>query len=244
MQWKKIIYENCETNYSISEEGTVRNDKTNRILSNSFQNGYYSIRLAVAPNVGKHFRINRLVAQAFVPNPENKQFVNHIDGDKTNNDLSNLEWSTPSENEIHAYRTGLKSTAKGEDSPLAKHTEQQIRIICECLVQKLPFKECAIRAGMEPTKASTDYISAIKEGRLWGHISCEYPIPTGRNDQVFSDDEIHHICKLVKDGLTNDKEILKIIRPNIIDLQYDRCVKAIYMIRNGYYYRRISCQYF
>lgn len=232
--------------YYISNKGRIWSTYHNRLLKpdlNEF--GYLMITLVrydMKPiRIGVH-RLEMLVFYHIIGYDD--LYVNHIDGDKTNNDLSNLEWSTPSENEIHAYRTGLKSTAKGEDSPLAKHTEQQIRIICECLVQKLPFKECAIRAGMEPTKASTDYISAIKEGRLWGHISCEYPIPNGRNDQVFSDDEIHHICKLVKDGLTNDKEILKIIRPNIIDLQYDRCVKAIYMIRNGYYYRRISCQYF
>lgn len=108
MEWKKIIYNNDELNYSISENGDVRNDKTNYILTNSLQNGYYSVRLSVKPNVGKHFRINRLVAQAFVPNPENKAFVNHIDGNKLNNNKENLEWVSPSENSVHAYNTGLR----------------------------------------------------------------------------------------------------------------------------------------
>lgn len=112
MQWKKIIYNEKELNYSVSESGQVRNDKTGRILSNSFQNGYYSIRLSIEPNVGKHFRINRLVAQAFIPNPENKQFVNHINGDKTNNHISNLEWVSPSENSAHAYEHGLRGPTK------------------------------------------------------------------------------------------------------------------------------------
>jgi hypothetical protein len=108
MKWKKIIFENKELNYSISDNGQVRNDKTGRILTNSLQNGYYSIRITIAPNKGKHFRINRLVAQAFIPNPENKQYVNHIDGDKTNNNVENLEWVTPTENALHAYKTGLR----------------------------------------------------------------------------------------------------------------------------------------
>lgn len=106
--WKKIKYEDQELNYSISDDGRVRNDKTMRILTPSFQNGYYSIRLAVKPNYGKHFRINRLVAEAFIPNPENKPYVNHINGKTNDNNVNNLEWVTPSENSLHAYALGLR----------------------------------------------------------------------------------------------------------------------------------------
>ena len=53
--------------------------------------------------------MHRLLMQTFVPNPQNKAHVNHIDGDKSNNDLANLEWATEKENEQHAVRTGLKT---------------------------------------------------------------------------------------------------------------------------------------
>ncbi len=64
--------------------------------------GYKVIRL-----FSKIYRAHRIIAETFIPNPENKPEVNHIDGNKSNNDISNLEWVTPSENNQHAYDTGL-----------------------------------------------------------------------------------------------------------------------------------------
>lgn len=104
--WKKIIYNNQETSYSISDTGEVRNDKTNKLLKLSMQQGYHHVTLYVNKKA-KRFRVHRLVAEAFVPNLENKPYVNHIDGCRFNNNVYNLEWVTPSENTQHAVKTGL-----------------------------------------------------------------------------------------------------------------------------------------
>lgn len=64
--------------------------------------------------------IHRLVSQLFHPNPENKEQVNHIDGNKTNNDVTNLEWNTPKENVQHAFRTGLAHAKQGVEANRAK----------------------------------------------------------------------------------------------------------------------------
>ena len=70
--------------------------------------GYYSVGIR-----RKTHMVHRLVAQAFIPNPENKPFVNHIDGNKLNNHVSNLEWCTVQENNLHARQTGLHKQAVG-----------------------------------------------------------------------------------------------------------------------------------
>lgn len=64
--------------------------------------------------------VHRLVAQTYIPNLDRKQQVNHIDGDKLNNRVSNLEWATASENEKHAYKTGLKT---------AHHKGRKVKIV-------------------------------------------------------------------------------------------------------------------
>lgn len=70
--------------------------------------GYFMVHL-YKENVGHHRTIHSIVAEVFIPNPENKPEVNHIDGDKLNNCIDNLEWVTSSENKYHAINTGLRT---------------------------------------------------------------------------------------------------------------------------------------
>ena len=74
--------------------------------------GYLNIRLS-KNNIRKTYSVHRLVAEAFISNLEAKGEVNHIDGNKQNNNINNLEWVTSSENQLHAYKNGLdKATTK------------------------------------------------------------------------------------------------------------------------------------
>ena len=71
------------------------------------KDGKYLCVTAFVSGKQKHFYVHRLVAEAFIPNPYNLPMVNHLDGNPSNNDVTNLEWCTAKENVQHAYRTGL-----------------------------------------------------------------------------------------------------------------------------------------
>ena len=86
--------------YDVSNAGRVRNAKTGLVLcQGKGSNGYLALHLGRAVQ----FRVHRLVAEAFLPNPEGKAHVNHRDGTRSNNAVSNLEWVTASENHKHAH---------------------------------------------------------------------------------------------------------------------------------------------
>lgn len=111
-KWKDI--NQWEGLYEVSTSGKVRNIKTGRILVGDTNScGYKRVGL-YNKSRRQRFFVHRLVAQAFIPNPNNKPQVNHIDGNKENNRVDNLEWVNQSENEIHAIKNNLKGVWNGE----------------------------------------------------------------------------------------------------------------------------------
>ena len=107
MKWK-ILKEN--ENYSINEKGEIKNNITKKILSPSINkdSGYYQIDLW-KNNKSRKYTLHRLVASNFIPNLENKPTVDHIDGNRLNNDISNLRWATYSEQNSRFNTFGVRS---------------------------------------------------------------------------------------------------------------------------------------
>lgn len=93
--------------YAVNERGEIYSLRKGRTLTpKANYDGYLRIQLWSA-NQCEYVSIHRLIAETFIPNPHNKPFVNHIDGNKKNNDVENLEWCTQKENIAHAWEKGL-----------------------------------------------------------------------------------------------------------------------------------------
>lgn len=126
-KWENLDW--CK-DYMVSSFGNIKSYKYGRetIRKHGKDRDGYSIVSLWKNNKGKTFKVHRLVAEAFIPNPFGKPEVNHINGDKSDNRVENLEWCTRSENELHAYKNSLKEAqAKGKygsNNPKAKPIKQ------------------------------------------------------------------------------------------------------------------------
>lgn len=100
-EWKEITNYN---NYEVSNLGKVRNKKTKRILKPACNGGYLSVKLRLNGST-KSFNVHKLVGLCFIENPENKPQINHFDKQRSNNNITNLEWCTAKENNIHKCLT-------------------------------------------------------------------------------------------------------------------------------------------
>ena len=149
--WKDI--EGYEGLYQVSNLGRVKRVKTDRILKGCKDKGGYLVIGLYKNNVMSTKTIHRLVAQAFIPNPENKPEVNHIDEDKANNKVNNLEWMTRKENNNHGTRNErISKTLSISISATNIKTGESIDFNSG--------KECARKLGLNPS-----HITAVLKGK-------------------------------------------------------------------------------
>lgn len=163
-EWKKI---EKFPRYSVSDFGRVRNNKTGKILKpfkiGSPNGQYYAVDFYPTKNK----RVHRLVAEAFIPNPEHKREVNHKDGNHFNNASENLEWVSGSENCIHAYRVLGKVRLSGSLNP---HSRKIIRVEDGKVYGSV--SEAAVENGL---KAHTGIVKVInRDNRTAGGYHWKY----------------------------------------------------------------------
>lgn len=126
-QWKTFLeYDSKKGHqvYQVSTEGRIRNTTTGIIRKPQYKDGYDYFRLNSSCKIIRGIGVHRLVAQAFIPNPENKPQVDHIDGNSTNNRAENLRWTTNKENNNNpttlARKRALIRRAWSKDEPYKK----------------------------------------------------------------------------------------------------------------------------
>jgi hypothetical protein len=170
-EWKDI---NGYKNYEVSSFGRIRNKNTGRILKAANKGGYYSVGLSDKKT--KSFSVHTLVARAFIPNPENKDTVNHKDKNGLNNNINNLEWMTIPENNKHRSN-GVKQTTNQniEIYRINPNTNEIVEkynsieegakwVVEQNLAKNLHTARCCISCSVrEITKSSFGFIWKIVE---------------------------------------------------------------------------------
>lgn len=191
----------------VNEEGIVRNKNTGKVLSTrNNKSGYPVVSYKGTPTL-----VHRLVAMAFLPNPENKPCVNHIDSVRDNNNLINLEWCTYQENAIHGnqFGFGLEKYVHGEANNFAIHTEETIREVCKLLVEGYRGVDIERMTGIHKA-----LISDIKRGKRWSSVSRDYfenESNVTKKSELLSETTVKWICYKIVEGLTNS-EIFKLAK--------------------------------
>ena len=166
MKW--IEYEEFENLYKVSEYGEVLSVRTGKLLKGSLDSYGYPIVLLCNKGFKRSRLVHRLVAKTYIPNPENKPQVNHIDGNKRNNHVSNLEWCTNSENQKHAHAIGLARSQKGTNNNANKLSKTEV----------LTIKDYKTK-GMRPTEISRvmgfplPRVKNVYYGQSWGWLTHE-----------------------------------------------------------------------
>lgn len=162
--WKPI--EKLNGRYEISNKGRIRGVWSGKILKQFKSNaGYLNVRVHGGHNKNVTVYIHQMVAQTFIPNPENKSVVNHKDGIKTNNSADNLEWVTYQENTLHARDMGMIGGSKHPRSKLSEDDIAEIR-----KNYKHRSKEYGLTPMSKKYGVTKSAIYSVVNGKTWKHF--------------------------------------------------------------------------
>lgn len=200
--------------YSITPDGRVYSSKSNKFLKLQNNGHGYHFCMPIENGVYGNLRIHRAVATMFIhnPNPEEYTQVNHIDGVKTNNHVSNLEWCSPSQNSAHANQTGLrKKPFTTEHTPMPESvihdwkspgksyyrwTEEDAHRAAKLL--ESGYRVCDISAM---TGLDRRGIQFMRDGEMaWGYLASEYNFDKTPRKLKLSVEKIVGICKTLESG--------------------------------------------
>lgn len=183
----------------VSQDGVIYDANTGRFINPTI--GTY-LETYVKLNNGNHYHtgVHRLIMLVFTRPPENfeKMVINHKDGNKHNNDMTNLEWATYRENNLHAFRTGLNPI--GEDHHCAKLKNSQVEEICKELEKPRYYGQMEELANKYNVSEVT--INRIATGKNWKNISKKYNIDYKQSgvESILTVEQVKEICEELSKG--------------------------------------------
>jgi hypothetical protein len=198
--WKPIFINDVKTDYIISSNGQIYSLKTNKILKQEISNcGYCRVSLSYKikkKTTNRKMSVHRLVALVFIDNPDHKPQVNHINGDKLDNCVENLEWVTPSENDYHAYMMGLKPYKYGSKSHLHKYLEKDVIKACDMMESG----NYDINEISEKTGISTSMLYLIKIRHSWVDVSYKFEVENCKPlKNKYDSNQIEYVFRLLEE---------------------------------------------
>ncbi|AHK11566.1 homing endonuclease HNH [Shewanella sp. phage 1/40] len=216
--------------YGATESGKIYRIDRKKLLKHTYnKRAKYNYTRLSQNNTPKTLRVHIFIAKCWLPNPNNFRVVNHKDGDKLNNLVSNLEWCSDSQNQQHALDTGLKQ--KGEDLYNAKLSNEQVHKVCKLLEEGYRVKDLADMFGV-----NTDNIRKIKDGSCFFDIRQLYVNIPHKFVTEYSVGTVEWVCSKIKEGLS-DINIAKTSTSGITTIDVKR-------IRNKIRYTEITDKYF
>lgn len=248
-EWRDVVDPDIVENmYEVSSWGNVRNKET-KIIIYSKSRGYKIANMRSVNGTSNSIQrsINRIVASAFISgNSSSRCIVNHINGEKMNNHIKNLEWVTYRENVKHGYLTGLTTISRGELSASSKINEEIAKEIWSYLTDEIVIdddrsygspKKVANKLQSKYPDITEAIVSRIKKKRFWGNI--EFDKSFKFEKEKLTESIVEKIWMLLADDpdALNGREPTKgyshIVRKYLKDEGVDVPLYKIHAIKNG-----------
>lgn len=197
-EWKPCITEyNTSLNYEVSNIGLIRD--SNHKLIPIYESHGYRVFYYLDEKFAKQTRVkavHRAVAEAFIPNPNKYDLVNHLDGNKFNDTVVNLEWASSGMNMEHAYLQKLNNNVQ--------YTIEQVNVVCKLLTENVPQIHISYMTGVDRKT-----VSDIYRGRRWKSVSDNYKMPSKKWNSSTKD----KVCNMIINGMKGKEIFVKLNMP-------------------------------
>ena len=178
--------------YFVDTQGNIYGKNGKILKTQRNEKGYETIHLQ-NKNISLSTSVHRLVARVFIPNPENKPEVNHINGIRDDNRVENLEWVTSKENKRHAMEK--LGNGYGQTHSQAQITEEQVRAVCDMIMDNYRSVDIAKKLDIYIEK-----VRSIRKKQSWQHITNDYEFPKQNSDHGISDTTFIWLCHMMQEG--------------------------------------------